>query len=112
MGVGHPLDVASYARLGVDLFDCVLPTRLARNGAVWCDRQGKRLDLAQRALLRRQTPIMDDCLCTTCRDWPVGVLAALFQTREPLAYRLASVHNLTLLNRVLADLRLRVLYTP
>lgn len=111
MGVGHPLDVVNYARIGVDLFDCVLPTRLARNGAVWCDRHGQRLDLARRALLDRQTPIMDDCRCTTCRDWSVGVLAALFQTREPLAYRLASVHNLTLLNRVLADVRLSVLYT-
>lgn len=111
MGVGHPLDVATYARVGVDLFDCVLPTRLARNGAVWSDRAGGRLDLAQRKQLARSEPIMDDCRCTTCRDWSVGVLAALFQAHEPLAYRLASVHNLALLNRVLSDLRESVLYT-
>jgi queuine tRNA-ribosyltransferase len=111
MGVGHPKDLLTYARLGVDLFDCVLPTRLARNGGVWCDTAGQRLDLGQRALLRRAGPIMDDCLCETCRDWPVGVLAALFQAGEALAYRLASVHNLTLLNRVLSDLRRSVLYT-
>jgi queuine tRNA-ribosyltransferase len=111
MGVGHPLDLATYARLGVDLFDCVLPTRLARNGAVWSDYSGTRFDLSKRALLERAGPIVDDCLCSTCRDWSVGVLAALYQAREPLAYRLASSHNLTLLQRILQDLRGSVLYT-
>ena len=72
MGVGHPLDLSTYARLGVDMFDCVLPTRLARNGAVWADRAGTRLDLAKRALLSRSGPIVDDCLCSTCRDWSLG----------------------------------------
>ena len=75
------------------------------------DRAGTRLDLGKRALLGRSGPILEDCLCSTCRDWPVGVLAALFQAREPLVYRLASVHNLTLLNRILHDLRRSVLYT-
>ena len=111
MGVGHPLDLATYARLGVDLFDCVLPTRLARNGAVWTDTSGDRLDLSRRALLGRAGPISEACACGTCRDWPVGVLAALFQAREPLAYRLASSHNLTLLGHVVQDLRQSVLYT-
>ena len=111
MGIGHPLDLATYARLGVDLFDCVLPTRLARNGAVWSDATGSRLDLSRRALLGQTGPIARECGCGTCRDWPVGVLAALFQAREPLAYRLASVHNLTLLGRVVQDLSQSVLYT-
>ncbi len=111
MGVGHPLDVATYARLGVDLFDCVLPTRLGRNGAVWCDERGTRLDLSNKRLLAQTGPIMATCRCAVCRDWPVGVLAALFQAREPLAFRLASLHNLALLNRVLRDLRESVLYT-
>jgi queuine tRNA-ribosyltransferase len=111
MGVGHPVDVVTYARQGVDLFDCVLPTRLARNGAVWRDRAGARLDLARRSLVAERGPIMDDCPCSTCRDWPVGIIAALFQAREPLAYRLASVHNLTLLNHVLGELRQSFVYT-
>jgi queuine tRNA-ribosyltransferase len=111
MGVGHPLDVSTYARLGVDLFDCVLPTRLARNGAVWSDASGSRLDLGKRALVSRGGPIIEGCPCSTCREWPLGVVAALFQVREPLAYRLASTHNLTLLNRILRELRELVLYT-
>jgi queuine tRNA-ribosyltransferase len=111
MGVGHPADLVTYAQLGVDLFDCVLPTRLARNGAVWRDRAGTRLDLGRRSLAAERGPIMADCPCTTCRDWPLGVVAALIQAGEPLAYRLASVHNLTLLNHVLGELRESVVYT-
>lgn len=111
MGVGHPADLTAYSRLGVDLFDCVLPTRLARNGAVWSDRAGTRLDLSRREHLRRPGPSVAECPCPACTDWSVGALAALFQTREPLAYRLASVHNLTLLRTVLADLRRTVVYT-
>jgi queuine tRNA-ribosyltransferase len=111
MGVGHPLDIATYAQLGVDLFDCVLPTRLGRNGSVWSDRSGKRLDLSKKELLRRRGPIMPECACTACTAWPLGVLAALFQAREPLAYRLASLHNLAVLSRVAHDLRELVLYT-
>lgn len=111
MGVGHPRDLVTYARLGVDLFDCVLPTRLGRNGTVWCDQDDGRLDLSRRAALGRTGPIVHDCTCAACRDWSVGHLAALYQNRDPLAYRLASVHNLSLLARVLRDLRHTVLYT-
>jgi queuine tRNA-ribosyltransferase len=111
MGVGHPLDLLNYARLGIDLFDCVLPTRLARNGVVWSDGQGGRLSLSRRELLRESGPIMADCACPACLHWPLGALAALYQAREPVAYRLASMHNLTLLNRVLGTLRESVVYT-
>jgi queuine tRNA-ribosyltransferase len=111
MGVGHPRDLMTYARLGVDLFDCVLPTRLGRNGTVWCDADGGRLDLSRRAALRQPGPIMPDCTCAACRDWSVGQLAALYQHRDPLACRLASLHNLSLLGRLARDLRRTVLYT-
>lgn len=111
MGVGHPSDLVTYARLGVDLFDCVLPTRLGRNGTVWCDLQGQRLDLSRRGLLGRRGPIVSDCVCTACTEWSVGSVAALYQSRNPLAYRLASVHNLTILARLAQDLRRAVLYT-
>ena len=111
MGVGHPRDVVDYARLGVDLFDCVLPTRLGRNGSVWCDHEGGRLNLGRRALLSQAGPIAPDCDCPACTRWSVGALAALFQSRESLAYRLASLHNLTILGSLLRGLREEVLYT-
>jgi queuine tRNA-ribosyltransferase len=105
MGVGAPDDLLAYARLGVDLFDCVLPTRLGRNGSVWVDAAGTRLDLARRELLRERGPILAGCDCAACVGWPLGALAALFQAREQLAWRLASVHNLRLLASLLAGLR-------
>jgi queuine tRNA-ribosyltransferase len=111
MGVGHPADLATYSRMGIDLFDCVLPTRLGRNGTVWSHVSGTRLDLGRRALLRQTGPILDGCSCEACTKWSVGTLAALFQSREPLAYRLASLHNLTLLGSVARNLRKAVLYT-
>ena len=110
MGVGHPRDVREYAQLGVDLFDCVLPTRLARNGTVWRDADGTRLDLGRRSLLGCADAI-DACPCAACTDWSIGALATLFHAREPLVYRLASVHNLTLLARIAGELRNSVLYT-
>ncbi len=112
MGVGHPVDLATYARMGVDLYDCVLPTRLARTGAVWTDRAGTRLDLSRRATLGLTGPISSDCDCVACRGWSAGAIAALFQAREGLAYRLASSHNIRVLVALLDDLRQRVLYTP
>ncbi|MGI9147473.1 MAG: tRNA guanosine(34) transglycosylase Tgt [Chloroflexota bacterium] len=111
MGVGHPRDLVEYARLGVDLFDCVLPTRLGRSGSVWTDLDGNRLNLSRRALLPRRGPIMPGCTCSACSYWSIGSLAALFQNRELLAYRLASLHNLAVLGTVAAELRQRVLYT-
>src|SRR6185436_10363973 len=97
MGVGHPQDVVTYARLGVDLYDCVLPTRLGRNGTVWTDFAGTRLDLNRRALLGERGPIRAGCSCPACREWSIGSLGALFQTGDQLGYRLASAHNLHVL---------------
>jgi queuine tRNA-ribosyltransferase len=111
MGVGHPDDLVTYARLGVDLFDCVLPTRLGRNGTVWTDQYGTRLDLARHASLLQTGPIVSDCPCVACREWSVGLLAALYQNHEPLACRLGSLHNLSVLGGVVRDLRSTVLYT-
>jgi queuine tRNA-ribosyltransferase len=106
MGVGTPHEVLRYARMGVDLFDCVLPTRLARNGAVWTDAvAGRRLDLARRELLGESGPVLPGCPCPACTGWPLGALAALFQARDQLAYRLASAHNLTVLASALWTLR-------
>jgi queuine tRNA-ribosyltransferase len=101
MGVGSPAELQRYARLGVDLFDCVLPTRLARTGCVWTDLAGSRLDLARGSALRTRGPIAEGCSCLACAQFDVGALAALFLAREQLAYRLASLHNLTVLSRAL-----------
>jgi queuine tRNA-ribosyltransferase len=105
MGVGSPEDLVTYARLGIDLFDSVLPTRMGRTGAAWTDAGGSRLDLGRRAALHLPGALAEGCGCLACREWQVGALAALFQHREPLALRLCSLHNITVLSTVLDRLR-------
>ena len=103
MGVGAPGDFFTAVEHGVDLFDCVLPTRVARTGQVWTD--AGRLNLRNAAYLDDPTPIDTDCACEACRNHSRAYLAHLFRARELLAYRLASVHNLTWTLELLRRLR-------
>jgi queuine tRNA-ribosyltransferase len=93
MGVGSPADFFTAVERGVDLFDCVLPTRVARTGQVWTD--AGRLNLRNAAFLDDPAPIDATCACEACRNHSRAYLAHLFRARELLAYRLASVHNVT-----------------
>jgi queuine tRNA-ribosyltransferase len=93
MGVGSPLDFFHAVERGIDLFDCVLPTRVARNGQLWTSEG--RLNLRNARFLDDGHPLDAECDCEACRDYPRGYLAHLFRADELLAYRLASVHNLT-----------------
>jgi queuine tRNA-ribosyltransferase len=93
MGVGSPIDFFTAVEHGVDLFDCVLPTRVARTGQVWTD--AGRLNLRNAALQDDPGPIDPDCACEACRNHSRAYLAHLFRARELLAYRLATVHNVT-----------------
>jgi queuine tRNA-ribosyltransferase len=93
MGVGAPLDFFSAVERGIDLFDSVLPTRVARNGQLWTS-QG-RLNLRNARHADDPSPVDPDCGCETCRHHSRAYLAHLFRARELLAYRLATVHNVT-----------------
>src|SRR3990170_3061473 len=93
MGVGSPVDFFTAVERGIDLFDCVLPTRVARTGQVWTD--AGRLNLRNAAFMDDPAPIDADCACEACRNHSRAYLAHLFRARELLAYRLASVHNVT-----------------
>jgi queuine tRNA-ribosyltransferase len=93
MGLGSPVDLLDAIDLGVDLFDSVLPARVARTGQVWVP--GGRLNLRNAAFLDDPEPIEDGCPCPACRRLSRAYLAHLFRARELLAYRLATCHNLT-----------------
>ncbi|HEX5578214.1 MAG TPA: tRNA guanosine(34) transglycosylase Tgt [Candidatus Limnocylindria bacterium] len=93
MGVGSPPDFFAAVERGIDLFDCVLPTRVARNGQVWT-RSGK-LNLRNARFLDDPGPIDPACRCEACRNHSRAYLAHLFRAEELLAYRLSSVHNVT-----------------
>lgn len=93
MGVGSPVDFFTAVERGIDLFDCVLPTRVARTGQVWTD--AGRLNLRNSALQDDPGPVDPACACEACRNHSRAYLAHLFRARELLAYRLATVHNVT-----------------
>ncbi len=93
MGVGSPLDFFIGVERGIDLFDCVLPTRVARNGQLWTNEG--RLNLRNARFVDDGAALDAECGCETCRDYSRAYLAHLFRAEELLAYRLASVHNLT-----------------
>jgi queuine tRNA-ribosyltransferase len=93
MGVGSPPDFFDAVERGIDLFDCVLPTRVARNGQLWTS-EGK-LNLRNARFLDDGGPLDPQCRCETCRDYSRAYLAHLFRAEELLAYRLSSVHNVT-----------------
>ena len=103
MGVGAPADFFTAVEHGIDLFDCVLPTRVARTGQVWTD--AGRLNLRNARFLDEPEPIDPDCACETCRVHSRAYLAHLFRADELLAYRLATLHNVTWTIELLGRLR-------
>ena len=103
MGLGSPVDLLEAVDLGVDLFDSVLPARVARTGQVWIP--GGRLNLRNAAFLDDPAPIQDDCPCPACRRFSRAYLAHLFRARELLAYRLTTCHNLTFTLEFMARIR-------
>jgi queuine tRNA-ribosyltransferase len=103
MGLGSPADLLEAVHRGVDLFDSVLPARVARNGQLWVP--GGRLNLRNRRFLDDPSPVQEDCPCVACRRFSRAYLAHLFRARELLAYRLATCHNLTFTLDFMARIR-------
>ena len=103
MGVGAPEDLVEAVARGVDLFDCVLPTRVARNGGLMTRRGRLNLRNAQYAADTR--PVEEGCACACCRTFSRAYLRHLFKAGEILALRLATVHNLHFLLTLMADMR-------
>jgi queuine tRNA-ribosyltransferase len=103
MGVGAPEDLLEGVARGVDLFDCVLPTRLARNAALFT-RQG-RLNIRNAKFQRDPAPIEQGCACYTCRHFSRAYLRHLFKAGEILAARLATIHNVHFLLQLMRDAR-------
>lgn len=93
MGVGTPLDIVNGINAGVDMFDCVLPTRNARNGTLYTS-QGK-INIKRREYAEDDAPLDPECGCYTCRTFSRAYLRHLYISKELLAFRLNSLHNLT-----------------
>jgi len=103
MGVGKPHDLVEAVARGVDLFDCVLPTRNARNGQAFT--ADGPLTITHARYTRDAAPIDAECPCEACGRFSRAYLRHLFLSRELLAYRLLSVHNLTFFFGLMAAMR-------
>jgi queuine tRNA-ribosyltransferase len=103
MGVGTPEYIIAAVRNGIDMFDCVFPTRTARNGTVFT-RDG-RLALNNAAFTDDTRPLEESCGCPTCRRYSRAFLRHLFKTKEILGPVLATQHNLFFLRALVDDIR-------
>ena len=103
MGVGTPGDLVEAIARGVDMFDCVLPTRIARNGSILT--RGGRINLRNRRFIDDNGPPDEGCDYYTCRRFSRAYLRHLFMAGEILGHRLASIHNLRVLVRLVTEIR-------
>ena len=96
MGVGYPEEIEEYARMGVDMMDCVLPTRAGRHGLVFAREDGRvvRINIRRKEYAEDQRPIDAACGCMVCRRYTRAYLRHLYVSDEPLSATLNSVHNL------------------
>jgi len=103
MGLGSPMDLLDAVDAGVDMFDSVLPARVARNATLWVP--GGKLNLRNARFLDDPRPVQEGCRCRLCRSFSRAYLAHLFRANELLAYRLATCHNLTFTLDFMARIR-------
>ena len=107
MGVGSPEDLVESVARGIDMFDCVLPTRIARNGALF-SRDG-RINVYAAPHRARDEAVDPDCDCYTCQTFSAAYLHHLFRSKELLGYRLATIHNLRFVLRMMEEMRETIL---
>ena len=103
MGVGSPEDLWQSVALGVDMFDCVHPTRVARRGALFTF--DGRVNVTSARFRRHFDPVDPLCDCETCQTFSAAYLHHLFHAHELLAYRLATIHNLRFMQRLMSAIR-------
>ena len=103
MGVGFPDEIIEYARMGVDMMDCVIPTRAARHGLLFTSEG--RMNIKNRQFAEDPNPPDPNCACPTCSRYSRAYLRHLMQTGEPLGGTLNSIHNLAFYLTTMASLR-------
>jgi queuine tRNA-ribosyltransferase len=106
MGVGTPEDIVALVALGADMFDCVLPTRNARNGQMFT-KYGT-INIYNARFKQDTDPIESGCTCYTCRHYSRAYLRHLYMSKELLAYRLNTIHNVHYYMNLVRQLRMAI----
>ena len=103
MGVGDPIDLIENVMRGIDIFDCVAPTRLARHGHVYT-KNGK-INIKNNKYKEDFTPVMDNCNCYACKNYTKAYIRHLINANETFGARLLSIHNISFLINLMSDIR-------
>jgi len=107
LGIGEPEDLFMGVENGVDLFDCVAPTRNARNGTLYT-KHGK-INMMNAKFVKDFTPVEEGCMCYTCKNYTRAYVSHLYRSKEMLAGTLGSIHNVYFINKLVADMRAAIL---
>ncbi|MCJ7769010.1 MAG: tRNA guanosine(34) transglycosylase Tgt [Dehalococcoidales bacterium] len=107
MGVGSPEDIVEAVLRGIDIFDSALPTRVARNGALYTATG--RVNIGNSSYKNMAGSLDTDCGCYTCKNFSAAYLHHLFHSGELLALRLATIHNLSFMSNLMRDIREAIL---
>ena len=103
LGIGEPMDLFMAVEKGCDLFDCVSPTRIARNGGVYT--KDGRINILNEQFRNDSKGLDEDCGCYTCKNYSRSYVAHLFRAKEILAYTLTSIHNLYFITHMVDAMR-------
>ncbi|OGZ04753.1 MAG: tRNA guanosine(34) transglycosylase Tgt [Candidatus Lloydbacteria bacterium RIFCSPHIGHO2_01_FULL_41_20] len=107
LGIGEPADLFGGVENGADLFDCVAPTRIARNGTLYTENG--RINILNAKFIEDFTPIDETCECYTCKNYTRAYLSHLFRAKEMFAATLASIHNLYFIVNLMKRIRQSIL---
>jgi len=107
LGIGEPRDLFGAVENGCDLFDCVAPTRMGRNGSLYTN--DGRININNKEFVTDFTPIDSECDCYTCKNYTRAYIAHLFRSKEMLAGTLASIHNLRFIVALVEKMRLAII---
>jgi len=110
MGLGRPEEIVAAVKAGIDMFDCVIPTREARHGRLYIKNVSKRsfyktVQITNQQFTNDFKPVDELCSCYACKNFSRAYLYHLFKTGEPLALRLATIHNLNFYLGLMKGLR-------
>jgi len=105
LGVGQIDDIFDFVEMGIDTFDCVIPTRLGRMGKALIKGEKKPVDITKKKFRKNFFPLDKSCQCYTCRNFSQAYLNHLFQTKELLGYRLLTIHNLHFFIQLMLNIR-------
>ena len=105
LGIGDPRDIWNLVKSGVDTFDCVSPTRLARHGSALTKGKVGKINIKNKKYINQISPIDETCNCPTCSSYTLSYIHHLFKAGELLGLQLVTAHNIYFMNKLMSEIR-------